>query len=102
MLRFGKPQVVVGMMPGDTVLRDLLQFSVFRRRMNDERRQHLLQDVAVLLSGLPRWAQPQVRVNRLLTLKSRRTVSVSKKLLSVLCSLVKILAEQGERHASAP
>ena len=28
---------------------DLLQFSVFRRRVDDERRQHLLQHVAVLL-----------------------------------------------------
>ena len=57
-------EVVVGVMPGDALGRDVLQFRVFRRRVDDQRRKHLLQHVAVLLQQqaeeLPRVVRHQV------------------------------------------
>ena len=48
-LRLGKSEVMMGMMLGDAVGGDRLQFLMLRRCQDDQRRQQLLQHIAVLL-----------------------------------------------------
>ena len=48
-LCFRKPEVVMRVMLGNAAARMILQFRVLRRGVNDERREKLFQNVAVLL-----------------------------------------------------